>query len=75
MGLRSDCNNYYRVFDPCLDFSFIPCEEKKLCQFWCILTVLPPIRIGGGLPPIRTETPTPPPLDHDWRKGPARKPI
>ena len=53
MGLSSDSTSYYRVFGPCLDFSLIPCEEKKLFQFWCILTVFRPIRRGCAPPPIR----------------------
>ena len=56
MGLCSDSTtSYYRVFGPCLDFSLIPCEEKKQFQFWCILTVFPPIRIKRALLPIRIE--------------------
>ena len=53
MGLCSDSTSYYRMFGPCLDPSFIPCEEKKQFQFCCILTVFPPIRIESALPPIR----------------------
>ena len=29
VSLGSDSTSYYRVFGPCLDFSLIPCEEKK----------------------------------------------
>ena len=29
MGLCSDSTTDYTVFGPCLDFSLIPCEEKK----------------------------------------------
>ena len=53
MGLCSDSTGYYRVFGPCLDFSLIPYEEKKLFQFCCILTVFRPIRRGFAPPPIR----------------------
>ena len=51
IGLCSDSTSYYRVFGPCL--SSIPCEEKTLFQFWCILTVFHPIRRGFASPPIR----------------------
>ena len=71
MGLCSDSTSYCKVFGPCLDPSFIPCEEKKQFQFCCILTVFP-IRIESALPPIRIVVHQGlPPLDHDWRKGPA----
>ena len=42
MGICSDSSSYYRVFGSCFEFSRIPCEEKKLFQFWCILTVFSP---------------------------------
>ena len=81
MGLCSDSTSYYRVFGPCLDFSLIPCEEKKLFHFWCILTdvssnqerLCPSSnqdRLGWALGAVN-----PPTLDYDWRKDPAYHPF
>ena len=72
MSLCSDSTCYYRVFGPSLDFKVISCEEKKLCQFCCILTVFRPIRRGCAPPPIRIDwgwalgAVNPSTLDHDW---------
>jgi len=63
MGLCSDSTSYYRVFGPCLDFSLIPCEEKKAVSVLVEETGFPPIRIVR--PPSNHGR------DHDWRKAPA----
>ena len=55
MGLCSDSTSYYRVFGPCLDFSLIPCEEKKAVSVLVEETGFPPIRIEWGLSPIMVE--------------------
>ena len=51
MGLCSDSTSYYRLFGPCLDFSLIPCEEKKTVSVLVEGTGFPPIRIEWDLPP------------------------